>query len=240
MNKFLCKYGFFLICFLAISTNSFAQVADSLSVDDRSLKERSFDNLKEKYSSNEYIYERTVETTGWWSRFKRWIAELFNFRTGETTNDIIDLIFWIGAIIIFLLVLFFLFKAIVNKEGRWVFGKNSSQSLVPVTDIETNLHATDFKKLIKEAEASNNYRLAVRYYYLWLLKNLAAANMIEYDVEKTNSDYAYEIKAVPVKEQFNYTSYLYNYIWYGEFDVDQPQFNKAKNAFNQFLKSIKP
>ena len=239
MNKVFRTYSFFLFCLAGISTSSFAQVTDSLTVDDRSLNERSFDNLKEKYSGKEYIYERTVETSGWWSRFKQWIAELFNFRTGETTSDIIDLVFWIGAIIIFLLVLFFLFKAIVNKEGRWVFGKNSGQSIVPVTDIETNLHATDFNTLIKEAEANNNYRLAIRYYYLWLLKKLTTANIIEYDVEKTNSDYAYEIQAVPVKEQFNYTSYLYNYIWYGEFDVDQSEFNKAKDAFSQFLKSIK-
>ena len=72
-----------------------------------------------------------------------------------------------------------------------------------------------------------------------VLKNLANAEIIDYDVEKTNSDYQNEITQTDVKEKFNYTSYLYNYIWYGEFDVDDKQFNKAKSAFINFLKDIK-
>ena len=59
-----------------------------------------------------------------------------------------------------------------------------------------------------------------------------------YKIEKLRN-YAYEIKSVSIREQFSYTSYLYNYIWYGEFDIDNTQFNKAKSAFSQFLNSIK-
>ena len=77
------------------------------------------------------------------------------------------------------------------------------------------------------------------YYYLLLLKNLSQAGIIEYDVEKTNSDYHYEINSEALKKEFSYTSYLYNYIWYGEFDIDISQFQKAKTAFNQFLDSVK-
>ena len=40
------------------------------------------------------------------------------------------------------------------------------------------------------------------------------------------------------KEEFSYTSYLYNYIWYGEFDIDDAQFEKAKKAFTQFLRTL--
>jgi hypothetical protein len=72
-----------------------------------------------------------------------------------------------------------------------------------------------------------------------LLKKLSAAEIIHYDVEKTNNDYRNEIEISKVKEDFTYTSYLYNYIWYGEFDVNDEQFNKAKLAFNKFLNSIK-
>ncbi|MGV6832676.1 MAG: DUF4129 domain-containing protein [bacterium] len=238
MSNNLRKYILLIFSFCAfIFTN--AQATDSLAVDDSVLYDREFSDIKDTYTGSEFIYERTVETSGWWSRFKKWLSELFNWRVGQETNDLIDLGFWIGAIIIFLLVVFFLFKAIINKDGRWVFGKKNNQSIIPVTDIESNIHQTNFSSLIKEAEANNNFRLAVRYYYLWLLKKLSTANIIEYDVEKTNSDYAYEIKNGPIKEQFSYTSYLYNYIWYGEFQVDQSQFNKAKQAFNQFIKSLK-
>ena len=127
----------------------------------------------------------------------------------------------------------------MNDEGKWVFGKSSDKNIIPVTDVENNIHVADFKQLITEAEKDNNYRLAIRYYYLWLLKGLTSAELIEYDVEKTNSDYFNEIASKSIKDEFSYTSYLYNYIWYGEFDVNEQQFNKAKMAFVKFLNLIK-
>ena len=150
-----------------------------------------------------------------------------------------DLAIKIGGVLLFIIVIYFIFRAIINKEGAWVFGKSSDKSIIPVTDIETNILATEFKHLIEEAEGNFNYRLAIRYYYLWLLKKLSTAEIIHYDVEKTNNDYRNEIENQFIKEEFVYTSYLYNYIWYGEFDVNDEQFIKAKNAFVKFLKSIK-
>jgi hypothetical protein len=133
---------------------------------------------------------------------------------------------------------FFIVKAIINKEGTWIFGKSSDKRIIPVTDIENNIYDTDFKALIADAEKENNHRLAIRYYYLWLLKTLSEEEIIDYDVEKTNSDYYLEIENKETKEDFSYTSYLYNYIWYGEFDIDDAQFEKAKKAFTQFLRTL--
>ena len=126
----------------------------------------------------------------------------------------------------------------MNDEGSWVFGKSSDKNIIPVTDIESNLSITDFKKLTAEAENSEEYRLAIRYCYLWLLKNLTNAEVIDYDVEKTNSDYYNEISSEEIKKQFSYTSYLYNYIWYGEFDVSKMDFDKAKSAFTNLINSV--
>lgn len=218
-------------------------ISDTLNVDTSNINPRQFDNIKEKYSEEDFIYERTVENSGWWTRFKKWLSDkfrnLFNIKNAGQASKMTDMALKIGGVLLFVLVIYFIFRAIVNKEGAWVFGKSSDKSIIPVTDIEANIHATDFKKLIAEAENNSNYRLAVRYYYLWLLKKLSVAEIIHYDVEKTNNDYRNEIESSTTKKEFAYTSYLYNYIWYGEFDVNDEQFNKAKRAFDSFLKSIK-
>lgn len=218
-------------------------VSDTLNVDTSEISPRNFDNLKEKYSVDDFVYERTIEKSGWWSRFKQWVSDkfqsLFSIKNQGQASRATDLAIKIGGVLLFILVIYFIFKAVMNKEGAWVFGKSSDKSIIQVTDIETNIHATDFKNLIQEAENNSNYRLAIRYYYLWLLKNLSSAEIIHYDVEKTNNDYRNEIEASEIKDEFTYTSYLYNYIWYGEFDVNDEQFSKAKNAFVKFLKSIK-
>ena len=217
--------------------------SDSLQLDDSKLEPRKFRDLNDAYSGEEFIYERTKENTGWWTRFKQWLSDLFrdwfDIKNSDEASNVTDLMLKIGAIVIFLLVAYFIFKAVINDEGKWIFGKSSDKNIIPVTDIESNLSITDFKKLTKEAENSEQYRLAVRYFYLWLLKNLTNAEVIDYDVEKTNSDYYNEISSEDIKKQFSYTSYLYNYIWYGEFDVSKTDFDKAKSAFTNFINSVK-
>lgn len=212
---------------------------DSIQIDTSQITPVQFKDLKEKYNSDEFIYERNIEKSGWWTRFKQWLQDLFQIKNTAQSSDTMDLILTIFYVLIFIAVVYFIAKAIVNKEGSWVFGKASAKNIIPVLDLESDIEEADLKKLIKESEKNNNYRLAIRYYYLWLIKSLTAAEIIEFDVEKTNSDYQNEIASKELREKFTYTSYLYNYIWYGEFDVDHDQFEKAKKAFNQFLKSIK-
>lgn len=216
---------------------------DSVYIDVDPIEKRHFEDLKDKYSGNDFIYERTINNSGWWTRFKQWLSDfiknIFDINSDAKASDVTDIAIKVFYVVIFILVVFFIVKAIINKEGKWVFGKSSDKSIIPVTDIESNIYEADFKSLIASAERDNNYRLAVRYYYLLLLKNLSQAGIIEYDVEKTNSDYHYEINSEALKKEFSYTSYLYNYIWYGEFDIDNSQFQKAKTAFNQFLDSVK-
>ncbi|TBV26055.1 DUF4129 domain-containing protein [Meridianimaribacter sp. CL38] len=217
--------------------------SDSLVTDNSPIEKRHFEELTDKYSGNDYIYERTVEQSGWWTRFKQWLSDLFqklfNLSGDGQASSFTEVALKIFYVVVFLLVVYFIFRAIINKEGTWVFGKSSEKNIVPVTDIENNIHVADFKSLIEIAESEKNYRLAVRYYYLWLLRSLTNAQLIDYDVEKTDSDYLYELQSKDNRDQFSYTSYLYNYIWYGEFDVNTQQFDKAKHAFTTFINNVK-
>ena len=235
-----------LFCYLnTFSLSTTLTKKDSLRIDtNSSIKKRHFNDLNSIYTGEDFIYDRTInESTGWWTRFKEWLNhalnDLFNLKNDGQASQLTDVLINIAGCIIFILVIYFIFKAVINKEGAWVFGKSSDKSIIPVTNIENNIHQTNFKILIQEAENNTNYRLAIRYYYLWLLKSLTQAELIEYDVEKTNSDYQNEIASVTVKKDFAYTSYLYNYIWYGEFNVNTQEFNKAKHAFINFLNTLK-
>ncbi len=216
--------------------------ADSLKTDNSKVELRQFEDLKSKYSEDIFVYERALESSGWWTRFKQWlndfIKDLFNLENRQQAERVTDLIVEIGGVILFLLVIYFIVRAYLNKEGQWVFGKSSDKSIIPVTDIESNLQVVDFERMIDQAENQNEFRLAIRYYYLWLLKKLSKADLIEYDQEKTNLDYQNEIRSQKLKSDFSYTSYLYNYIWYGHFDVTRGQFKQARRAFDKLLKSL--
>ena len=93
-----------------------------------------------------------------------------------------------------------------------------------------------FEKMIAETETKGDTRQSIRLYYLWLLRTLKEKKHIEWNQQKTNADYHNEIKSEAVKEKFSYLSYLYNYIWYGEFSITDTDYVNAKKAFLTYLK----
>jgi hypothetical protein len=212
-------------------------------VDSSTVEEVKFKKgFQEKYTADEFIYEVKVKELSAWERFKEWLYDLFerifNSTSRENTENIVELFLKILAAAIIFFVIYLIVKAIMNGEGSWVFGKSSDKNVINYEEIEKNIHLVDFEKLIKETLKNGENRLAIRYYYLWLLKIMSAKQLIEWDVEKTNSDYLYEIKNTSIKSQFEYVSYLYNYIWYGEFELDEVTFVKAKKAFDNLINSL--
>ena len=136
-------------------------------------------------------------------------------------------------------------KSLWERFQEWIaewlkkhFDVQDSERAITILDYAVNIIAVDFEKLIKQSIQSGEHRLSIRYYYLFLLKKMSEKELIEWDVEKTNSDYIYEIKLPQLKADFEYLSYLYNYIWYGEFDISQQEFEKAKKAFDTTIQSI--
>ncbi|HQF48243.1 MAG TPA: DUF4129 domain-containing protein [Flavobacterium alvei] len=199
-------------------------------------------NFKKKYTEKEFIYEFKTPEKNAWDRFKEWLSDffknLFRFTDNKTATNFVDILLRVIAILIVVVVIYMIVKAIMNKEGQWIFGKNSDKKIINYDEIEKNLHLVDFEKLIQNSLKSDEKRLTIRYYYLWLLKKMSNNQIIEWDVEKTNSDYLYEIKDEAQKEDFAYLSYLYNNIWYGEFELDEATFTKARNAFEKSIKKI--
>jgi hypothetical protein len=130
-------------------------------------------------------------------------------------------------------------RILLKKEGRWFFKKKANSDEILYTNIEENISGVNFNTLIKEANDEENYRLAIRYYYLWLLKELDETDNIAYDPQKTNVDYQLELATSTLSEDFVKASYYYSYIWYGEFAIDEEDYTTAILVYNNLLKQIK-
>lgn len=198
-------------------------------------------NFKESYKSNDFDYVIKAQEKTIWEEFKEWLAYWINKLFGnfgaknamESANTLVKVI----AILIILFVIYLITKNTLNKEGSWIFGK-SKKNVLQYEDIEKNLKNVDFKKLVADTINDGNHRLAVRYYYLWTLKQMSEKGIIVWIPEKTNTDYLYEIKSAQLKNEFEYLSYLYNYIWYGEFEMTIDRFEEVKKSFEQTIRLI--
>jgi len=197
-------------------------------------------DYKEKYIRNsDFDYTRSPSLL---TRIKQWmiskIVEFFNTSDVDAAKIFrtIKITFYV---IILLGVIYILVKLFLNKEMRWIFKKNPDSGKTEYKSIVEDISEVDFKELIDKAISNKNYRLAIRYYYLWLLKGLDKASLIQYDVEKTNYDYQEELSRTSFSEDFKRASYYYSYIWYGEFLIGEKEFNTTSAVFDKLLKQIR-
>ena len=133
---------------------------------------------------------------------------------------------------------YMLVSVLLGKQGAWLINKKSDDKTVFYGDDLQQSSDTDFKSLLQKAIETNDYRLAIRYQYLFLLQKMSHKNIIELHKDKTNSDYQYEIKNVTLRQSFGYLSYIYDYAWYGEFGVSRSDYEQAAKAFDETLQMI--
>ncbi|QEE51309.1 DUF4129 domain-containing protein [Flavobacterium alkalisoli] len=253
MNKLLIYI--ILICFPVLVSGQ-ATVNDSVSViteaalsatDTVNYTQREFEpGFKERYKADEFIYEIKPKPKTAWDRFLEWLRDLLDSIFGPSDEEVAEekggiswgeIITKLVAAILIIFVIYVIASSIAGKEIFWIF-KRSGKKISINEIMNEDLAQVNFKDLINETKQSGNYRLATRYYYLWLLKLLTYREIIEWHPDKTNSDYLYEINNPGLRKDFEYLSYIYEYIWYGEFAIDEEAFTKAEKAFIKTLNTL--
>ncbi|QYJ67476.1 DUF4129 domain-containing protein [Flavobacterium litorale] len=199
------------------------------------------EGFKNNYTDDAFQYEPKTKAKNDWDRFWESVAEFFDslFKTGEKSESsgigTFLTYFIAGAIVLF--AVYMIARAVLNEGGGWIFGKSAKKIIVQDIDGE-DIHEMDFPSLIETTIGNEDYRLAIRYYYLWLLKRLSEREIIEWHYDKTNSEYAYEIKNTDLREKFQYLSYVYDYSWYGEFPINENAFTKVRKVFRETLNTL--
>jgi hypothetical protein len=107
---------------------------------------------------------------------------------------------------------------------------------VPYTESLENIHDINFDEEIEKAIALHNYRLAVRLLYLKCLKQLSDNHLIHWQIDKTNTAYIYELKDANQRQTFSSLTRQFEFVWYGNFAIDQQTFSNINLLFQDFKK----
>ncbi|MFC2721065.1 MAG: DUF4129 domain-containing protein [Flavobacteriaceae bacterium] len=200
------------------------------------------ENYKNKYKSKEYDYTATKPRESLWERLQRKFIELLESIFGSINSnkpfDFAESIMRFLAIIIIGFVLYFLIKFLISKEGSFFFGKKNKKINIEVNELHENIHEINFQESIKGYERNRDFRYAVRYQFLWILKILADKNIIEWNPEKTNRDYMTEIKEKQLQGKFRDATKIFDYVWYGEFEIDENSYHQMKEKWSVFHEKI--
>jgi len=167
----------------------------------------------------------------WLSRqFLRFLEWFFGvkYAKGILANILMTLPYIIAALVLFLLIRFF-----INTQTKSIISTAHNKNIIHFSDDENLLQTDNLNELIYNAIEAKNYRLAVRYLYLLMLKNLKDKELIKWELQKTNEDYIKELSEKSLKKAFENSTRFYDFIWYGNFDINKLQFNNVKLDFER-------
>jgi hypothetical protein len=199
----------------------------------------SYDSIKNWRNFKEYAYAKNLDSL--LKSLKKKEAKqppprlprtgIFNDLLG---SGILKLLLWTAAVCFLFFILYRLFLAEGVFKRRSVSNKNNEAAVEE--EIITN--ESDFDALIRQALQSSNYRLAVRYQYLRTLHLLAGKNLVSLAPDKTNFNYVSEITNRDHRNAFAALTLNYEYVWYGEFDIDKNIYDKIENGFTSLNKKV--
>ena len=124
-----------------------------------------------------------------------------------------------------------------------LFGKGASNPAVKpvsatINDLEDKPMESDLERFLRQAIETGNFKLAVRIYYLMVLKGLQDKGLIVWKKNKTNFDYLIEVAQHPQFQQLNQSTLIYEYIWYGDRQIAEPQFKSISISFLRLIEKI--
>jgi len=182
----------------------------------------------------DYNESKPTEYPEWMLKIMDWFGDVF----GKSLSVVLSRSFLTTVFIILLAVLIIaIILRVQDISLRNLLGRRKMDT--DETEFYSeDVNTMDFESLISESVKTKNYRLAVRFLYLKNLKALSDRLIINWNPNKTNYSYQYEIANDSLRSEFVESTRIFDFVWYGEFELDDNSFNDAHNIFNDFNRRI--
>ena len=233
-------FTFFLLLYCALYSpngyckNNLAKIQTIVVFDSSKIEVRELNasDQQKLLNNKDYKYDKIgPEPKSLWERLKEWfwrkVGELLDTKGGTVALNILKYILIIAAIV---LIVFLLLK---NDIRALFYGKSASVS-IDFKEFDEDIHKINFDELIAVALSEKDFRRAVRLHFLKLLKELTDKNLISWKIDKTNNDYLMELANSKYTNHFKELAISYEYIWYGDFQLDETNFKITIEKFKLF------
>lgn len=162
--------------------------------------------------------------------FKKKAQEKKKFQNTSLYQTLLWLVV-VGGFIAFLIIY-------LSNSNISLFRKSKSMVHLEGDVATDDIFAINYNSEIEKAVAAGNYRLAVRLLFLRLLRGLSDRNIIQYTHDRTNLDYLLQVHHAPWYQQFFRITRNYEYVWYGQFDIDQSKFDSINKDFESLERQL--
>ena len=146
------------------------------------------------------------------------------------------------AILLIAVVVAILLRAILGLEMAPRNKKIRRQGIsgpINLDEIEENIHETDLDAYIRQALAEGDYVLAIRLYYLAILKELSLKKAIRWKKDKTNRQYLQEMQQSALAVPFGEATRFFEQAWYGGRPVGESEYRQMEPTFRELVDKAK-
>lgn len=119
-----------------------------------------------------------------------------------------------------------------NQMNIFGYGKKTVVVRKSEAEVTEDVFSTDLEKAANDAAALGDFRLAIRFQYLQLLKIFSQHELLQYRQDATNFDYLKQLYDRPYYKDFFRVTRNYEYAWYGEIAVSNEQYDSVVKEFN--------
>ncbi len=234
--KIVCLVGF---CFLANVPTVWAQDAD---------KQKYIGTAFEERTSKNDSWDRVTNGLDYSKKRKKKKEEPQETNTSTNDNNLgRGSLFdgnWAGVfkILFFVVVIGLLVFLTLRLMGGTAFLSNKKIDKdnieYSIEKVEADIHKSDLEGFARHALDKQDYKLAIRLYYLQIIKVLSQNKTIKWKRDKTNNAYVNEMRGTEYFREFRNLTRSFERVWYGDSDIQSNDFNKIRPRFLDFLEKI--
>jgi uncharacterized secreted protein with C-terminal beta-propeller domain len=134
--------------------------------------------------------------------------------------------------------LFAFYKIIVDNKLYLFYSKPKKIASAQKNKSEDEIPENIDEK-IKDTLLAKNYRLAVRYMHIKAMKLLDEKELIRFHAQSTNNYYTSQLRKTEFGKDFQQLTNVYEYVWFGDFTLNEQQVEIVQQNFNRFYFEIK-
>jgi len=184
----------------------------------------------------DYQYERNrAPNKSLWQRFVEWfwrnVEELLSTKGGRITYRTI-------LIVLSVAIITYVILRLTGMSKMGMFSKSEEDGGLDYQIGEEDIHTLNFEDAIAKAEETGNFRMGIRLLYLQTLEKLSERQLINWQINKTNTVYSLELGQSGYASLFRNLTRDFEYSWYGERRVSREDFLELKDQFKQFNRQL--
>ena len=225
--KFKSIFLFFiLLVFSSIATaHTEESNQESKTISLRKIDRVSWKNTIKKLDYTEPTKKKTVK--------KNTTPVNFDFDLFDGWGNVAKYFFYAAVFFLLGFVIYFLYKKIDRTSNKKLENKT-----IALENIEDELQESDLDKFLRQALENGDYKLAIRIFYLSILKLLSEKKLIEWKKNKANIAYLIEMKKYQHFETFGRLTLVFEKIWYGDTYINKEDYELLAIEFDAYQKTI--